>query len=287
MHLRLLPALMVVAALALVTKVGGLVAGFQAEAQGVALAAEDVKESAVIEAEVPEDRAQTEEMAAAEGEAPVEPTLPSQKSPLPPDPFELTDQEIDLLQALAQRREELDHRSRSLEIDRREALMAAAEIAPRARRSKRAREALKLHHRAACWTSKRRARATNRCAVFGASIYESMKPKEAARILEDLDLSVACWRSSICMKERKFPPRSWRNMDTGPGQDDHRRAGGSRSEPPIPIGINGEQKSNRRAYQLEAQQFTHVLTPEVIGFDLDSSRNSLKPLDRQSRNQQE
>ena len=48
-----------------------------------------------------------------------------QKAPLSADPFDLSDEEIDLLQALAKRRGELEQRER--DIDQREAMLAAAE----------------------------------------------------------------------------------------------------------------------------------------------------------------
>ncbi len=183
MYLRLLPALMVVAALALVTKVGGLIDGFQANA-AAALAAEKSENG--------------ESMAAADEADSVEATLPSQKSPLPPDPFELTDQEIDLLQALAQRREELDLRSR--DIDQREVMLSAAEI--RINEKIGELEALKATIKQLLEEHKQKGEEQMLSLV---KIYESMKPKDAARIFEQLDMPVLLGVIEL-MKERKSAP---------------------------------------------------------------------------------
>lgn len=135
----------------------------------------------------------SDEAAAAEG-----PTPPGQITTLPTDILEMTDEEIVLLQSLSQRREELEQRAR--EIDDREILLKAAEqrIEEKITELERLQatiEGLLVKH-------DEQSEAQMQSLV---KIYESMKPKDAARIFEGLDMEVLL-EVVERMKERKTAP---------------------------------------------------------------------------------
>ena len=99
------------------------------------------------------------------------------------DPLTLTKAEIDVLRQLAQRRDELDVRAR--ELDDREALLKATEqrIAEQAQQMKQMRaeyEQIKNQRDEAAEASLRRL----------VTVYEAMKPDEAARIFETMEGAV-------------------------------------------------------------------------------------------------
>lgn len=136
--------------------------------------------------------------AAAEPVAADAPVPAQQITNLPADPFRMTDEEISLLQALSQRREELEQRAR--EIDEREVLLKAAEqrIDEKIVELERLQgtiEALVVKH-------DEQSEAQMQSLV---KIYESMKPKDAARIFEELDMEVLL-EVVERMKERKTAP---------------------------------------------------------------------------------
>ncbi len=117
---------------------------------------------------------------------------------LPADPFALTDDEIELLQALAARRQEIEERAQQLR--ERTALLQAAETRidqkiGELKALQRTIEALIVQH-------DEQEEAKLRSLV---KIYESMKPKEAARIFEELDMEVLL-EVVDRMKERKSAP---------------------------------------------------------------------------------
>jgi len=132
------------------------------------------------------------------GEAAPRPVPESQITNLSTDLFEMTDEELVLLQSLSQRREELEQRAR--EIDEREVLLKAAEQRIEQRigeleRLQQSIEALLVQH-------DEQTEAQMQSLV---KIYESMKPKDAARIFEGLDLDVLLAVIER-MKERKTAP---------------------------------------------------------------------------------
>ncbi len=135
---------------------------------------------------------------AAEGEPATGPIPESQFTDLPTDIFNMTDAEIELLQALSQRREELEQRAR--EIDEREVLLKAAEqridqkITELERLQASIEDLLVKHDE--------QDEAQMQSLV---KIYESMKPKDAARIFEELDMEVLL-EVVERMKERKTAP---------------------------------------------------------------------------------
>ncbi len=179
MKLRLLPLLVVVATASFLLKAGTLW-------QGVGALAE-VKPAA------------TEGQAA--GASPAEDTAGEGAQPsqtLPSDPFALTDEEIDLLQMLAKRRAEIDQRAAGLK--QRETLLEAAEKRIDEKIAK-----LQLLQKAIEGLLVRRDEQEEAQLTSLVKIYENMKPKDAARIFEELDMAVLLDVIER-MKERKTAP---------------------------------------------------------------------------------
>jgi flagellar motility protein MotE (MotC chaperone) len=114
------------------------------------------------------------------------------------DPLELSDEEIDVLQQLAKRREELELRSRRL--DEREALVAAAE----GRMEQKMAELRALQATVEDVMNKR-SDAEEAQLQSLVKIYENMKPKAAAQVFEELDLDVLL-EVVTRMNERKLAP---------------------------------------------------------------------------------
>ncbi|MEQ9681722.1 MAG: hypothetical protein RLO49_03360, partial [Rhodospirillales bacterium] len=114
------------------------------------------------------------------------------------DPTLLTPQEIDLLQRLADRRREIEAREQELQV--RQGMLAAAE----ARIDRKIAELKNLQ-----------SEIDGRIKVFDeqqenkmeslVKIYENMKPKDAARIFEDLEMDTLL-EVAQRMKERKLAP---------------------------------------------------------------------------------
>lgn len=130
--------------------------------------------------------------------APAEPTPEGQITDLPADPFQMTDEEITLLQSLSQRREELEQRAR--EIDEREVLLKAAEQ----RIDEKIAELERLQGTIEALLVKHDEQSETQLQSL-VKIYESMKPKDAARIFEELDMEVLL-EVVERMKERKTAP---------------------------------------------------------------------------------
>lgn len=174
---RLLPLLIVAAGLALGARVGHVWQGLEVMAQTKAPAKAPA--------------------GGAVGSAPDE--KPAAPEPgLPPDPLSMTDQEITLLQALAERRSELDERARRL--DDREALLQAAE-----RRIDEKVDGLKELRKSIEDLVRRQEEATETQYQSLVKIYENMRPKDAARIFDELDMAVLLPVVER-MKERKTAP---------------------------------------------------------------------------------
>lgn len=206
-----MPLVMVVASLALAAKVGGVwqqsvlpsKPAFAAEeasdvpaagaAQEPTQAGSSDPQTAALGAETAED-----EMTAKAAPASDSPVPPEQKTPLAADPLTLTDEEIELLQSLAQRREELEQRAKAM--DQREVMLAAAE--GRIEEKIQELEALRATIEGLLEEHGEQEEAQLRSLV---KIYESMKPKDAARIFEELDMAVLLDVIER-MKERKSAP---------------------------------------------------------------------------------
>lgn len=174
MRLRLFPVLIVTAFIALTVRVGDLWIGLGSIAQ--AQTAPQASSQAV----------------AGESEDPTPPEVEDARiMGLSSDPFSLTDEEIDLLQALAERRNELDLRTRQLE--QREALLMAVErrIDEKVAGLQELRKSIRIE--------------TDDEYKSLVKIYENMKPKDAARIFEELDMAILLPVAER-MKERKLAP---------------------------------------------------------------------------------
>lgn len=114
------------------------------------------------------------------------------------DPFEYTDEEVDVLQQLAKRREELDLRARQL--DEREALIQAAE-----QRMDQKMAELKVLQATVEDLLKTRSEQEETELKSLVKMYENMKPKAAARVFEEMDMDVLLDVVDR-MNERKVAP---------------------------------------------------------------------------------
>jgi flagellar motility protein MotE (MotC chaperone) len=132
------------------------------------------------------------------GEAQVATATPLPTAELPRDPTRFNQSEIDLLQALGQRRDALDLRERAL--DQREALLKAAE--KRFEEKVADLDAVKLELQGMLARNNEQEDARLRSLV---KIYESMKPKEAALIFDKLEINVLLGVIER-MKENKVAP---------------------------------------------------------------------------------
>jgi flagellar motility protein MotE (MotC chaperone) len=114
------------------------------------------------------------------------------------DPFNYTDEEVDVLQQLAKRRQELDQRARQL--DEREALTKAAE-----QRMEQKMAELRALQATVEELLKKRDAADEKQLASLVKIYENMKPQAAAQVFEEMDMDVLLDVVSR-MKERKVAP---------------------------------------------------------------------------------
>jgi flagellar motility protein MotE (MotC chaperone) len=114
------------------------------------------------------------------------------------DPFDYTDEEVDVLQQLAKRREELDLRARQL--DEREALIQAAE-------QRMEQKMAELKALQAIVEDLLKARSEREEAELKSLVkmYENMKPKAAAKVFEEMDMDVLLDVVDR-MNERKVAP---------------------------------------------------------------------------------
>jgi len=211
---RFLPVTIFVASMLLTVKIGDIwnsVDGLKKDAIQVAGAAEAQTETPPAAGQPPAaDPAQPDgtpaaaEQAAAPGAADPNaaaappPGDPATSKLITDDPTLLTPQEIDLLQNLSDRRREIEAREQELQV--RQGMLAAAE----ARIDRKIAELNNLQ-----------SEINGRIKVFDeqqekkmeslVKIYENMKPKEAARIFEDLEMDTLL-EVAQRMKERKLAP---------------------------------------------------------------------------------
>jgi len=187
MKLRLLPLLILVAVVSFLFRLGDLWQGVSPLAQ-VAAAEAEPKPMAAAEAEASKEGA-AKEMAGAAS---------TRTATLTGDPFNLTDEEIDLLQKLAERRAEIESRAAGLE--QRRTLLEAAE-----RRIDEKMVELESIRQTIEGLLVRHDAQEDAQLNSLVKIYESMKPKDAARIFEELDM-VVLLDVIERMKERKTAP---------------------------------------------------------------------------------
>ncbi len=149
----------------------------------------------------PVDAAQESAAAPAESAVPSEGGATVQEDPtrlITDDPTLLSPAEIEVLMRLAERRDELEKRAQ--EIDAREGLLRAAEIRLERRVSELEELRQVIEERIKVFDEQQETKLTSLV-----KIYENMKPKDAARIFEDLELTTLL-EVAERMKERKLAP---------------------------------------------------------------------------------
>jgi len=200
-HVRLLPVLMAVASLALAARLTDVWQGFEALAQESSAAGtqspsgepnEIWRAAPAAKDEAGKDMAETGNAESGGAEE------PGGAFKLPPDPLSMTDEQIALLQSLSARREEIELRARRLE--EREVLLQAAE-----RRIEEKVAGLKDLQKVVENLLNEQKETTENQYGSLVKIYENMKPKNAARIFEELELEVLL-PVIARMKERKIAP---------------------------------------------------------------------------------
>ena len=197
MRLRLLPVLIITALIALTARVGDLWQGLGSMAQAQTASPAQTRAAKTPATGQTKRGAQTSARGSKDGETGYsDDPMPAEVDSLrildmPADPFSMTDEEIDLLQALAERRRELDLRAHELE--QREILLRAVEQ--------------RIEEKAGGLRAllKQQENQTEDQYTSLVKIYESMKPKDAARIFEEMDLAVLMPVVER-MKERKTAP---------------------------------------------------------------------------------
>ncbi|MGB1547699.1 MAG: MotE family protein [Alphaproteobacteria bacterium] len=174
-RIRLLPAVIFTLVLMLGMKVGGVW-------QGLSLSGTPVS---AAESDAPEPKAETKEETSAEAGTPAAEEKTDEIAAKEPDrdPSELSQEEIDVLQQLLNRRQELDVRAQQL--DTREELLMAAE-----RRIDKKIEELKEIQGTIASHLKQHNEEEEAKLKSLVKIYQSMKPKQAARIFERLEMPI-------------------------------------------------------------------------------------------------
>ena len=213
-RIRFLPATIFAAALMLTVKVGTIwegvgglldgtlsVAGARAQqpkSSGPSADKPAAAQSGPARAQQPAQAQQKDAGGAASTDKPTAPGAATAARLARDDPTLLTQAEIDLLQQLAERRENLD--SREQELDIQSGLLKAAET----RIDKKVKE-LKALQGAIAKLIKSYDDQQNAKLQSLVKIYENMKPKDAARIFEELDMDTLLMVAER-MKERKLAP---------------------------------------------------------------------------------
>jgi len=123
--IRLLPLLMLAAFLLLTIKVGDVWNGFATLSKTIQVSPATAQAQGQANIAAGQQAAQKDAQGAKPGEPQVATTAAAPVAELPRDPTRFSQSEIDLLQALSQRRDKLEERERLL--DQREALLKAAE----------------------------------------------------------------------------------------------------------------------------------------------------------------
>ncbi len=207
--IRFLPLTIFAATLMLTVKIGDIWDGFDGLLDGTIRVAGAVAQTGEGEKKgTPGENAQkttADQPAAkgAEGDKAVPAALAQEESQEPSkliteDPTLLTQAEIDLLQQLAERRRVLETREQEMEI--RTGLLTAAET-----RIDKKIEELKVLRETISGLIKTCDAQKDAKILSLVKIYESMKPKDAATIFEDLELDILL-EVAERMKERKLAP---------------------------------------------------------------------------------
>ncbi len=209
-RIRFLPLAIFAATLMLTVKIGDIWDRFDGLVNGTIQVAEAVAQSAEESAKPAPGDGQaraTDAARPADGEKTAEEAVPAALKDKPQgqmskmiidDPTLLTQAEIDLLQQLAERRQVLEFRERELEIQT--GLLAAAE----SRIDKKVEELKVLRETISGLIKTLDAQQDARILRL-VKIYQSMKPKKAARIFEKLNMDILL-KVAERMKERKLAP---------------------------------------------------------------------------------
>jgi flagellar motility protein MotE (MotC chaperone) len=221
MRIRLLPLLMFALVGTMTVKVGAVWNAIEVSVGRESLAQAQTQSQPAAEPAADAQPVEAEPSAAAEGEASSSPQQAATTPPAPAesgtgeptpeeaavaaeeeapvdDPFEYTDEEVDVLQQLAKRREELDLRARQL--DEREALVQAAE-----QRMEQKMAELKALQATVEDLLKARSEQEEAELKSLVKMYENMKPKAAAKVFEEMDMDVLLDVVDR-MSERKVAP---------------------------------------------------------------------------------
>ena len=195
-RIRFLPVTIFAAALLLTVKMGSIWEGFEGIVDGAILVAGARAQQAPAAAPAAPVAAGEEAAPALSPRAAS--VADSARRLVAEDPTLLTQEEIDLLQQLATRRTQLDARERELET--RVGMLRAAE----ARIDRKVTELKDLQGAIEKLIGQHGEQEDLKFRSM-VKIYENMKPKDAARIFEDLDLEVLLTVAER-MKERKLAP---------------------------------------------------------------------------------
>jgi flagellar motility protein MotE (MotC chaperone) len=182
-RIRLLPLFIFFAAFTLSVKLGGLWLGFH----GLVVSPTAIAQEAPAGGGKPDEAAgkgpeKTKEEAGDKAEAKSE-EKPAATAPVRFDPRVVTDSELDILQKLAERRTELDRRSHQL--DTREKLLRATENRIEAKIAD-----LKQIQDTISKLLVKHDKEKEEKMQSVVKIYEKMKPKDAARIFEELEMPI-------------------------------------------------------------------------------------------------
>ena len=203
-RLRFLPATIFAATLMLTVKIGNIWEGLDGLVDGaISVAGAEAQQPQPAQPKAPlppmpkgaDPSAAPEAGPHQEAEAPADTPPPSMGIE---DPTLLTQAEIDLLQQLAERRQTIEARER--EADMREAMLKAAE----SRIDKKVDEMKALQATIEDLVAQYDDQKAAKVASL-VKIYENMKPKDAARIFEELDMDTLLLVAER-MKERRLAP---------------------------------------------------------------------------------
>lgn len=186
-RLRLLPLVIFLATLTLGFRVIDVWQGVEVAAQEEA--AEEGQQDALAGEEGLQDAQEGSQVAGADPQAPKEgevsesQSLDGEQDLSAVDPFSMTETEIELLQSLAGRRQELEKREKALE--EKEALLQAAETRVEEKIARLEEMKGRIETLLGEYDDEEQQKLENLV-----QIYEKMKPKDAARIFEQLDMEV-------------------------------------------------------------------------------------------------
>lgn len=203
LKIRILPLTIFFAAFMLTVKVGSVWTGLGGSAVGtIAVAGADAQQAEPTPGAKPQDKPQEKSGDTAGKEPPekqaAKKQAPKKQANVADDPALLTQSEISVLQQLADRRSAIEAREQG--IGQRVALMKAAE-----RRIDKKIEDLQALRVAVEGLLKTHDGQQAKRMQSLVKIYEAMKPKDAARIFEELDLDTLLLVAER-MKERKLAP---------------------------------------------------------------------------------